>query len=233
MLRDLFLSIFSYNEYNRDRYIAQVANSIPVGSKVLDAGAGTCKYKYMFSHCEYKAQDFARYEGEEHSYGELDYVGDIASIPASDDSFDYIICTEVFEHILQPDLAIKEFSRLLRPGGDLIITAPLGSGIHMAPYYFYGGFSPYWYYHFLPKYGFTVDHCMPNGGFFKLYGQESQRFLTMITPVNPVMRTLFFPIKMLLSFWFRLTVPLICHFLDGLDKNREFTAGYFVRAQKN
>ena len=225
-------AIFNFNDYERDRFIKEVAASLPTGLKVLDAGAGTCKYKSLFSHCEYKAQDFAKYTGKEHPYGELDYVGDIANIDAPDCSFDFILCTEVFEHIPRPDLAINEFSRLLKTGGELVITAPLGSGIHMAPYHFYGGFSPYWYQHFLKDAGFKVDSIQPNGGFFKLYGQESRRFLGLLTPKNKFLKVPFFFIKMIFSVWFRLMVPLACHFLDKFDPNPIFTVGYFVRATK-
>lgn len=225
-------AVFRYNDYNRDRFIAEVAQSIPAGAQVLDAGAGPCRYKHLFAHCAYQAQDFGRYQGADHSYGELDYVCDITAIPAPDESFDFILCTEVFEHLPRPDLAVQEFARLLRKGGETAITAPLGSGIHMPPYHFYGGFSPYWYKHFLPAHGLEVLSIEPNGGYFKLYGQESRRFLTQLTPNNCLGRILFLPVKLLLAPWFRLLVPVACHFLDRLDREPMFTAGYFVRARK-
>lgn len=228
----LLQSIFHYNDHNRDRFVADVARSASSGTRVLDAGAGPCRYKPLFAHCEYKAQDFGRYEGSDHRYGELDYVSDITAIPAADGAFDLILCTEVFEHTPRPDLAVQEFARLLRKGGQLAITAPLGSGIHMAPYHYYGGFTPYWYQHFLPQFGLEIEYIKPNGGFFKLYGQESRRFLALITPRATFARVLFFPLKLILALWFQLIVPLGCHLLDRLDRNPEFTAGYFVRAHK-
>jgi ubiquinone/menaquinone biosynthesis C-methylase UbiE len=225
-------AIFQFNDFNRDRFIADVAKSIPPGARVLDAGAGTCKYRLLFSHCDYKAQDFGGYEGKEHKYGKLDYVGDITSIPVADQSFDYIICTEVLEHVPRPDLAVVEFSRILRSGGTLVLTSPLGSGIHMAPYHFYGGFTPYWYEYFLPKFGFENVVCKPNGGFFKQYGQESQRFLSMISPKNQTARIIFYPVKLILAIWFKMIMPLSCHFLDRIDSKHDFTVGYFVTARK-
>lgn len=225
-------SIFNYNDYERDRFVAKVAQTLPAGSRVLDAGAGPCRYKYLFSHCEYKAQDFALYAGKEHSYGDLDYVGDITNIDAADGSFDFILCTEVLEHIPRPDEAVLELARLLRPGGELAITAPLGSAIHMPPYHFYGGFSPYWYQHFLSAAGMRVESIQPNGGFFKLYGQESRRFLFMLTPKGFIPRLLFFPVKVVFALWFRILVPLVCHFLDRFDREPIITAGYFVHARK-
>lgn len=228
----MFDKIFHYNEYNRNKFIQSISDTVPAGAKVLDAGAGPCTYKSLFTHCDYKAQDFAAYEGDDHQYGELDYISDIADIPVGDGSFDVIICTEVFEHVPNPGLVVKEFSRILREGGKLIITAPLGSGIHMAPYHFYGGFSPYWYIYNFEKYGFEPESIRPNGGYFKLYGQESQRFLTMLTPATRWRKMLFFPLKAVLAIWFRLIMPVICHYLDNLDKEKEFTAGYFVVATR-
>lgn len=35
-------------------------------------------------------------------YGQLDIISDIASIPREDESFDAEMCTEVFEHIVNP-----------------------------------------------------------------------------------------------------------------------------------
>lgn len=225
-------AIFKYNDYERDRFIAEVARSLADGTRVLDAGAGPCRHRPLFAHCRYKAQDFAKYSGAEHSYGDLDYIGDITQIDAPDGAFDFILCSEVFEHIPRPDLAVTEFARLLRPGGELVVTAPLGSGIHMPPYHFYGGFSPFWYRRFLTEAGFTIESLRANGGYFKLYGQESQRFLTMLTPRKTLARLAFMPLKLILAGWFRLAMPIICHFLDPLDREQNFTAGYFVRARK-
>jgi len=39
-------------------------------------------------------------------------------------SFDFVICSEVIEHTVDPALAVSELARVLRPGGVLIITVP-------------------------------------------------------------------------------------------------------------
>jgi SAM-dependent methyltransferase len=225
-------AVLNFNDFYRDRFIAEVARTVPPGARMLDAGAGPCRYKPLFAHCDYRAQDFCKYEGQEHRYGELDYVGDITHVPEPDGYFDFILCTEVFEHLPRPDLAVQEFSRLLRKGGEAVITAPLASGIHMAPYHFYGGFSPYWYRHFLPAHGFEIEFIRHNGGFYKLYGQESRRFVARLTPRSRLARLLFLPVKIVLGVWFSLLLPIICHVLDALEKEPEFTAGYFVRMRK-
>jgi len=226
-------NIFEFNQHNRDLFIREFAAGTQSGMRVLDAGAGPCKYRPLFSQCKYESQDFAKYEGSDHRYGELDYICDITSIPVADASFDRVICTEVLEHVPHPEKVIAELARILKPGGLVAITAPLISGIHMAPYHFCSGFSPYWYRHFMPLSGLSVESCKPNGGFFAFYGQESRRFLYKMTPRNPAGRLLFFPLKLLLAIWFRLIVPVACHFLDKIDTQPDLTVGYFVVARKN
>lgn len=225
--------IFNYNDFNRDRFIANIAKNAAPDSRVLDAGAGPCRYRKLFSHCDYSAQDFAKYEGGDHSYGDLNYICDITNIPEKSETFDLILCAEVFEHLPRPDEAVRELARLLKSGGRLVVTAPQGSGVHMPPYHFYGGFSPFWYRHFFAINGLSVESIESNGGFFKLYGQESRRFLGMVKLNNTVAKFAFFPVKLLLSVWFRLLLPLACNYLDRLDVKRDFTAGYFVQAIKS
>lgn len=60
------------------------------------------------------------------------YTGDICrrndALP--DAGFDFIVCTEVLEHTLQPFGAVAEMQRLLRPGGCLFLSVPFNFRIH-------------------------------------------------------------------------------------------------------
>ncbi len=51
-------------------------------------------------------------------------VGSILNIPFSDNTFDYIVSSEVIEHIPQPLDAIDELYRVLKPGGKLVLSTP-------------------------------------------------------------------------------------------------------------
>lgn len=44
--------------------------------------------------------------------------------------FDFIVCTEVLEHTLQPFDAVKELTRLLKPGGMMFASSPFNFRIH-------------------------------------------------------------------------------------------------------
>ena len=39
-------------------------------------------------------------------------------------TFDYVVCTEALEHLEHPALLLREFARLLRPHGVLLVTTP-------------------------------------------------------------------------------------------------------------
>ena len=44
--------------------------------------------------------------------------------PFRDETFDLIVAGEIVEHVYDPDLFVSELSRLLKPGGNLILTTP-------------------------------------------------------------------------------------------------------------
>ena len=172
------------NTFKRDEIIIGFIESLEPGKIILDAGSGSQKYK---EHCIkrgliYKAQDFGEYtsplkksisdSSNDYVYGKLDYKGDIWSINVENDSFDYILCTEVFEHIPYPIKTLKEFSRVLKSKGELILSFPAASLRHFDPYYFYSGFSDNWIYKVLPEEGFSVDTIKTIGGYYSFMFTE-------------------------------------------------------------
>ncbi len=51
--------------------------------------------------------------------------GDLSlEFPVSSDSFDLAVCQEGLEHVGNQDHVLREFSRLLKPGGTLLLTTP-------------------------------------------------------------------------------------------------------------
>ena len=172
------------NEAVREQWITEKINGLAEGLRILDAGAGELKHKPICKHLKYVSQDFAQYDGKGNNSGlqttnwdtsNVDIVGDIVDIPEPDGSFDVILCTEVLEHLPDPQMAIREFSRLLTSGGKLILTAPFCSLTHFAPYHFASGFNEYWYRNVLEKYKFRILELNKNGNYFEYIAQELRR----------------------------------------------------------
>jgi len=171
------------NQITRETWLESTLKNIPAGKRILDAGAGELQYKKYCTHLNYVSQDFGQYDGKGDAVGlqtnnwdnsKLDIISDITQIPEPDNSFDAIMCIEVLEHIPNPISAIKEFSRLLKKDGTLIITAPFCSLTHFAPYHFYSGFNKYFYEKHLIDFGFKIDEITPNGNYFEYLAQEIQ-----------------------------------------------------------
>jgi SAM-dependent methyltransferase len=232
--------LFSFNLVLRDRFIAEQAMLLPQGSRVLDIGAGPCPYRFCFSHCDYKTQDFGQLEGERlryGSYGQIDYVCDASAIPVPDGSFDAVVCTEVLEHHSEPIRVVKEIARILTKGGRLILTAPLGAGIHLEPYHFYSGYTPYWYRRFLSEAGFQQLTIKANEGSFRFFAQESLRFLSNTRPFRlgmPVFAELVWSVMWLaLLPVLGILIPVVAKLIDRYDRDQRFTVGYHVTAVRS
>jgi len=182
-----FKMIGSDTSQTRIDWVVGQLKELPKGAKILDAGAGERRFKPYCNHMHYVAQDFGKYEGGLASTGlqaeswdneGLDIVSDIVSIPVDDSSFDYILCTEVLEHVPDAVSAIREFSRILKPGGVLLTTAPFCSLTHFAPYHF-SGYNHYWWEHHLAKNGFEIETIQANGTWFSFVAQELSRSQTV------------------------------------------------------
>ncbi|RIK51530.1 SAM-dependent methyltransferase [Candidatus Microgenomates bacterium] len=176
------------NKEHREKWLKKTLLKLGKGKRILDAGAGELQYKKYCKHLRYVSQDFGQYSGEGDGIGlqmggwdnsKLDIVSDILDIPVKDKSFDAIMCVEVLEHIPYPDKAIKEFARIIKSNGKLIITAPFCSMTHFSPYFYSTGFSKYWYEEVLKKHGFEIEEISYNGNYFEYYAQETRRLYYM------------------------------------------------------
>src|SRR5437867_2948370 len=88
--------------------LGEIATRIPSGAKVLDAGAGHCPYRELFHHTQYETADFCQVDKK---YGQIDHVCDLSAIPVNAASYDVVLCTQVLEHLAEPDAVVRELGR--------------------------------------------------------------------------------------------------------------------------
>lgn len=107
--------------------------------KVIDVGCGLGAYIF------YLNQDFGKANAIEFHGIDLDQsslhccelrkrayqttnasfaIGNAEQLDVSDSSFDILLSVEVLEHLKEPQRAVSEFYRVLKPGGIAIVTTP-------------------------------------------------------------------------------------------------------------
>lgn len=112
--------------------VAAAARLLPNGSRVLDAGAGDAPYRALFAHCEYTTADWP---GSVHPGGrDADIQADLHELPIPDERFDFVLVTEVLEHVAAPQRVLEELARVLRVDGGLLLTVPFVCELHEAPH---------------------------------------------------------------------------------------------------
>lgn len=131
--------------------------------KLIDIGCGVKPYKVQLSSIvdEHIGVD---HEGTSHDKSEIDLFGTAYSIPAENSSFDSAICTAVLEHLEEPEQAIRECHRVLKPGGVAIYSVPFIWHQHEAPRDFFR-YSSYGLKYLFEKVGFEIIEIKPLSGF--------------------------------------------------------------------
>jgi len=108
------------------------------GTMVLDAGCGSGRHL-----CEAfrrpgvgvvgidmkwedlcQARGYLSMMGGENAGPWLVVKGDVTRLPFADGTFDVVLCSEVLEHITDGKAAVREIVRILKPGGDLVVSVP-------------------------------------------------------------------------------------------------------------
>ena len=104
----------------RFRAAARLAR-VPEGSRVLDVGSRDGGLRaYLPPNVQYQGVDIAPEFASEHVIAH-----DISQgLPFPDAAYDFVFCIEVLEHVPDPWGTFREFRRVLRPGGVLVLSVP-------------------------------------------------------------------------------------------------------------
>lgn len=211
---------YDYLEYRLKSFVSETARSIPQNSRVLDVGAGEQQYKHFFSHTHYVAQDLGVGDTA-WDYSKLDIVSEIYAIPVPDQSFDYILCTQVMEHLRYPDKAFAEFSRILKPGGKLFVTCPLAWKEHQIPHDFFR-YTQFSLQSLGADHGFVTQRMDKVGGKFITLAR-----LAIDTNIIFRIRTRWVRYALVLCIYpFDFLLGFCAYFLDVVDQQKDLTIQY-------
>ncbi len=178
------------NPGTRNGWVVEKLKTLRVNDSlqtVLDMAAGEGPYREAIIEkgFRYSSHDFNGYapdpsrtglQDEKWDYLSNDFVCDILEIPESI-KYDLVICTEVLEHVPDPVQSFEKLTRLLKPGGRLLITVPLISLMHQAPFWFQSGLSPFWFQHWSEKTSLSILELKVYGDYADLMAQETARYL--------------------------------------------------------
>lgn len=150
-----------------------------------------------------------------------DFVCDLTDMNViEDNSLNCVVVLEVLEHVKNPQKALSEIFRVLKPGGEIILSTPFIFHIHAEPHD-YWRFTHYGLRLILEDYtdivirernGNAETLVVSFARMAKGWGQPRIREFIMVP-----LAALLWPIAL---------------FYDGLNKDNRLTSGYFVTARK-
>ena len=134
-----------------------------LNGKLMDFGCGSKPYKQFFNVEEYIGVDFMN-EGHSHENEQIDVFYDGRKIPLPDAYFDSVLSSEVFEHIFNPNEIMGEINRVMKPGGNLLISCPFTWNEHEVPND-YARYTRFALADILSKNGFEIVEISKSGEF--------------------------------------------------------------------
>ena len=99
-------------------YLKKETDFFNSNNKILHFAPEQCFHKFFKSF-------FKNYTTTDLNSPIVDIKADICNLPFNDNSFDYILCNHVLEHIYDDDKAMKEIFRVLNKNGIAILQVPI------------------------------------------------------------------------------------------------------------
>jgi SAM-dependent methyltransferase len=124
-----------------------------VDDEVLDVGCGRKPYQKFTRAHRYVGVDIDTPATRALAAADVFYDG--RRLPFPDASFDTVICSQVLEHVFEPDAFVRELARVLRPGGRLVLSVPFVWDEHEQPQD-YARYSSFGLRALLERAGFTL-----------------------------------------------------------------------------
>ncbi len=163
-----------------------------LNGKMLDFGCGSKPYRNLFQVSEYIGVDMEN-EGHSHEQESVDVFYDGQTLPFSDNSFDSCLCSEVLEHTFDPDKALSEIHRVLKPGALFLVTVPFVWNEHEVPNDAFR-YTQYGMKHLLNQQGFEVIEMRQTGNFISvLYQMRALYMYRRIVQKIPIINLFLIP----------------------------------------
>lgn len=102
--------------------------------EVIDVGCGRMPYRALVPAARYIGVDVDTPVTRELAVADVFYDG--RTLPFADTSFDGALCSQVLEHVFEPEPFLREIRRVLRPGGRMLLTVPFVWDEHEQPHDF-------------------------------------------------------------------------------------------------
>ena len=178
--------------------------------KVLDVGAGRLAYKNMLlQYCKnYKSVDFKK------TNEKLDYVADAQDMKKviKDNQFDTVFCSQVLEHVPEPQKVFNEIHRILKKDGHVIFTVPFLGYLHNEPYDFFR-YTKHSLKFMAQKSNLEIAEIKESGGLFSFLGYIwSTSFVGLFSG---------FPVLNKIVFYINIPICYIWIFLDKITMNKK------------
>jgi ubiquinone/menaquinone biosynthesis C-methylase UbiE len=123
--------IFTLHSLLAGRVLRPAAFDLRGCKRILDAGCGSGRHcKYLLRHSEPDASIFAfdlsqrmlTRARRRFKSGRINFLAaDLTRLPFADAHFDAIVCGWVLEHLPDPRPGLRELTRILQPGGKLLL----------------------------------------------------------------------------------------------------------------
>lgn len=191
-----------------------------VKGSLLDAGAGRLSYRFIL---EKRCSSYFSVDIDVRGPA-VNAVGDIQMLPVKDEVFDTVFCTQVLEHVPEPQKAMDEIHRVLKSGGHAIFTVPHLGYLHNEPHDYFR-YTKHGLKYMLEKSGFEVLEIIPAGGLISFMGHIPSTILLNLTAGIPGVNRLAFILN-------RLYVKLILFADNSLEKKKIYALNYIAVGKK-
>ena len=176
---------------------------------ILDIGSANRRYDWLLKQ-KPTAIDIVEDKEKDVSFG------DVNNLQFEDDSFDNVICLEVFEYLITPQKAIEEIYRVLKKEGTLVLSCPFMYKAHQDQMRYTDIF---WEKELLKE--FSQKEIKPIGNFY-----------TIILDIlrGKIAKLKFKPLKWFLYLGYLFLVLFTP--ISRLSKDPVYISGYFITATK-